>query len=614
MMKLFSWFVLALFCLAIFLLSLFRFSIPLKGLQDPFFYFHLDMLKPIARYEQTQKSADTLKALTGQNISVAHVDVYDAVSDQLSKFEDSVAYPARIVPALIGQGCEDLRISLHAGATHNINAANLQTIIGNICRYKIDDVKFSDDLQTIAVQMQGWDNESDLVIQIFSLSYQQPRHIHTLQGRLKRPMAFAADNGVLYSSNRLDMLKDKKCRINKWLAESDSCILLDSDLPSAEVNNAMLLYRSKSNDRTWISFVHGTDDSGTVYEWSQSKAGNAFVTTGLENVSKLVATSKGVLYAKADSPAKKQLANEVQFFSYDQKAKSKLLATYPLLTTKFINKDDAFLVLSKNAAAEKFFLSGITEQGEHFYATSKQVQDAAAIEFLRNTNSRFPRLRLSASSGEISYGYVDQDGEFISEQKKNYPFKTDVQTYFGKSVDGTEVPCTMIRRAGLTRPLPAVVNVYAAYGVTLRPQFSAMQGVLYANEIASIYAHARGGGELGRKWAEEGRAIKKSNAIFDTEACINKAIEQQWIIAGKIVTTGTSAGAPIAMMVALRNPAIITGAWLDVPFLDTANIHHNDSIDDEEFGNLGLKEEVQARRQWSPYQNLLKSDASSASF
>ncbi len=338
------------------------------------------------------------------------------------------------------------------------------------------------------------------------------------------------------------------------------------------------------------------------------------IPTKIQGVNRLAETKAGFIYAQEvekDSPKKIRF---LQLLSYTRDQFSKIILEAPLDSIKWTRNKYAAIVRINGDQNFPNQLLKIDEHGISLLKLSSQLQFEPKIELLDNERNDDVRIRLSARTGELSYGSVNHQGDYVEESSIKYPFPMSIDEYFAVSDDGTRVPCSLTKKAESFGPLPAVVKVYGSYGSILRPTIGALEGAVLANNIAFVFAHARGGGELGDKWAKGGRGINKIKTIQDTEACIATAIKQKKILSGRILMQGESAGGIPAMMVALRNPDKIQGAWLDVPYLDSSGLHHNSSADDTEFGKVDDMTESLARLAISPYQRLLVPDKSSGSF
>ena len=89
------------------------------------------------------------------------------------------------------------------------------------------------------------------------------------------------------------------------------------------------------------------------------------------------------------------------------------------------------------------------------------------------------------------------------------------------SKDGTQVPLSILhyKDIALDGSHPTLISGYAAYGNSQHAYFST--GRIAWLERGGVYAvcHARGGGEKGRKWQDDGSREHKLNGIADVVAC-----------------------------------------------------------------------------------------------
>jgi oligopeptidase B len=94
------------------------------------------------------------------------------------------------------------------------------------------------------------------------------------------------------------------------------------------------------------------------------------------------------------------------------------------------------------------------------------------------------------------------------------------------TADGARVPLSLVYRDGLQRDgsHPALLYGYGAYGYCVEPQFSSLRLSLLDRGFVYAIAHARGGGELGRSWHEQGKGRFKHNSFSDFIACAEHLI------------------------------------------------------------------------------------------
>jgi len=102
-----------------------------------------------------------------------------------------------------------------------------------------------------------------------------------------------------------------------------------------------------------------------------------------------------------------------------------------------------------------------------------------------------------------------------------------------------------------------------AYDPTLVP--------LIRRNFIVVYAHTRGGGELGANWYQEGRGINKLRAVDDLIACAEALTNELAVTEPHLLGVKTfSAGAVIVVGAANKKPNLFSAVSLICPFLDVA--------------------------------------------
>lgn len=137
------------------------------------------------------------------------------------------------------------------------------------------------------------------------------------------------------------------------------------------------------------------------------------------------------------------------------------------------------------------------------------------------------------------------------------------------SADGTAVPLTIVAPKGPVKPLPALLNAYAGYGISLVPYYSSNNVVWVARGGVMAECHARGGGEKGRTWHEAGRSANNVNAMADVIGCGERLIQLGYTTPKLMAVSGGSAGGLVVTPVGLKRPdlfaAIVTSVGLVNP-------------------------------------------------
>jgi oligopeptidase B len=183
---------------------------------------------------------------------------------------------------------------------------------------------------------------------------------------------------------------------------------------------------------------------------------------------------------------------------------------------------------------------------------------------------------------------------------------------WAKAPDGTEVPMSIVCHRDVRRDgtAPCLLYGYGAYETCIDPVFSSLRLSLLDRGFVFAIAHVRGGGELGRRWYEEGKLIAKPNTFTDFVACARTLVEDRWTAPDRLVARGGSAGGLLMGAVVNVAPELFRAVVAEVPFVDCLTTMLDDTlpltvIEWEEWGNPGADPEVyRVMKGYSPYDNV----------
>jgi oligopeptidase B len=184
--------------------------------------------------------------------------------------------------------------------------------------------------------------------------------------------------------------------------------------------------------------------------------------------------------------------------------------------------------------------------------------------------------------------------------------------------DGTLVPISLVCRQGTPRDgtAPTVLYGYGSYEASMDPWFSIARLSLLDRGFVFAVAHIRGGGEMGRRWYEEGKLLAKKNTFIDFVACAEHLVKAGWTSASHLVARGGSAGGLLMGAVVNLAPAAFAGIVAQVPFVDNLNSILDPSLpltvmEWEEWGNpLESADVYHYIKSYAPYENLTPSGPS----
>ncbi|MCL4812009.1 MAG: S9 family peptidase, partial [Vicinamibacteraceae bacterium] len=187
----------------------------------------------------------------------------------------------------------------------------------------------------------------------------------------------------------------------------------------------------------------------------------------------------------------------------------------------------------------------------------------------------------------------------------------EVRLEWAPAPDGVKVPVTLLARRGQPRDGTAAIYLtgYGAYGIPAVAAFSSNLFSLVDRGVVVARAHIRGGGDLGKRWHDEGRMMKKMNTFTDFIAVADYLVAQRVGARERMAITGGSAGGLLIGAVLNLRPDVARAAVLQVPFVDVINTMLDESLpltvaEFEEWGNPKNKAEYDYIKRYCPYTNL----------
>lgn len=179
------------------------------------------------------------------------------------------------------------------------------------------------------------------------------------------------------------------------------------------------------------------------------------------------------------------------------------------------------------------------------------------------------------------------------------------------AADGTKIPMSVVYRKGIERngKNPCLLYAYGSYGYSMDPYFSSTRLSLLDRGFIYVIAHIRGGEELGRRWYEDGKLLKKKNTFTDFIDCSKFLIAQQYTSAEHLYAEGGSAGGLLMGAIINMAPELYKGVIAQVPFVDVVTTMLDDSIplttgEYDEWGNPNQKKYYEYMKSYSPYDNV----------
>lgn len=182
-----------------------------------------------------------------------------------------------------------------------------------------------------------------------------------------------------------------------------------------------------------------------------------------------------------------------------------------------------------------------------------------------------------------------------------------VEDHWAISDDGTRVPYRLVYRRGLdrNRPQPALFYGYGGFKAPWTPKYLGGLNTFIEAGGMVVFAHLRGGSELGADWWQQGRLQNKHKSYQDLYAIANQLLDQADTSTNLLGITGDSQGGLMAGVAITQRPQLWRVAVAKLPVLDLIGGLRTP------YGYLGFKleygdpeqaEEMRRVARFSPYQ------------
>jgi oligopeptidase B len=191
------------------------------------------------------------------------------------------------------------------------------------------------------------------------------------------------------------------------------------------------------------------------------------------------------------------------------------------------------------------------------------------------------------------------------------PSRYRVELTEATAPDGVKVPMWLLYRKDVKRDgsHPALLTGYGSYGLPMSATFNANLFSLVDRGVIYAEAYIRGGGELGKKWHDEGRMMNKRNTFTDFIAAAEQLIAAKYTSKERLAITGGSAGGLLMGAVTNMRPDLFKVVVAHVPFVDVINTMLDESLpltvpEFEEWGNPKIAAQYRYIKSYSPYDNV----------
>lgn len=246
------------------------------------------------------------------------------------------------------------------------------------------------------------------------------------------------------------------------------------------------------------------------------------------------------------------------------------------------------------------------------------AEEVHAYEQNRNPEFRSRTLRFTYSSPRTPPTVFDYDlvartrvVRKVTEVPNFDPRRYATARLWAPAPDGTRVPISLLFRPPLRKgdPRPMLLYSYGSYGSSTDPGFDPNALSLVDRGFIYGLAHIRGGQEMGRKWYDDGKMLRKKNTFTDFVAVAEWLEREGYTARDRLAIRGGSAGGLLMGAVTNLRPDLFRVVVADVPFVDLINTMRDPTLEFatqewQQWGNPNLAKYFAYMRSYSPYDNV----------
>jgi prolyl oligopeptidase len=189
-----------------------------------------------------------------------------------------------------------------------------------------------------------------------------------------------------------------------------------------------------------------------------------------------------------------------------------------------------------------------------------------------------------------------------------------VEQRFATSKDGTRVPYFLVRRKGVSGPVPTLIHAYGGFRAAQTPGYLTGQPyragplAMFWTEEGNAYvlANIRGGGEYGPEWHKAALRENRQKSFDDLHAVAEDLIRTGVTAKGRIGISGRSNGGVLVGAAMTQRPDLYSAVIAGSPLLDMKRYSHllAGASWVDEYGDPDKPEDWAFMSKYSPYQNV----------
>jgi prolyl oligopeptidase len=312
-----------------------------------------------------------------------------------------------------------------------------------------------------------------------------------------------------------------------------------------------------------------------------------------------------VAYSLAEIAAGRAAAPEIVMIPNEHQAIEEVAASQGMLWVKAL--DDV---------SGKMFVMWPRGTGEAWGSKAIELPANSTIHLLQTADGR--DLAFATVEGMLTpptlYAVTPNE---LPAAVQSLPAKFEASAYeveqrFATSKDGTRVPYFLVRKRGVTGPVPTLIHAYGGFRNAQTPGYLTGQPyragplALFWVEQGNAYvlANIRGGGEYGPRWHEAALREKRQNSFDDLHAVAEDV--KRTGVASKVAISGRSNGGVLVGAALNQRPDLYSGAIIGSPLYDMKRYSHllAGASWVDEYGDPDNPEDWAFLSGYSPYQNI----------
>ncbi|MDB4890280.1 MAG: ptrB [Gemmatimonadetes bacterium] len=282
----------------------------------------------------------------------------------------------------------------------------------------------------------------------------------------------------------------------------------------------------------------------------------------------------------------------------------------------FIPFKDHYVLVERSNALERLRILDATTNSSH-YVTMPESVYSAGLGGNREYSTSVVRYRYTSLVTPSSvYDYDMRQRRSTLRKQEEVVGGYDKSKYateraWARAEDGAMVPLSIVYKKPLVRDgkRPMLLYAYGSYGYSTDPNFSTNNLSLLDRGVVYAIAHIRGGQEMGRKWYDDGKMMKKKNTFTDFIAAAEYLERERYTSKERLAIRGGSAGGLLMGAVTNMRPDLFKAVVADVPFVDVINTMLDASIplttgEWLQWGNPKEPAAYAYMKSYSPYDNV----------